>query len=264
MSGLILTLALLSACTSKGTAPVYNRNLGSVTAQKPARSASYHTVVPGDTLYSIAWRYDLNYHLLAVWNRIAPPHYRIYPGQRLRLRPPSAAIRHAKTQPPIVSVKPTPTPSIVVPKAVTVSEPETQKPKRPQPPVQSDLKLHWRWPTPGRVVQTFHDKDATRNGIQLRGVAGQPILAAEKGKVVYSGSGLVGYGNLIIVKHNNTYLSAYGYNKKLLVKEGDEVARGEQIAEMGSARNGEEPSLHFEIRRSGKPVNPLPLLPRRN
>ena len=95
-------------------------------------------------------------------------------------------------------------------------------------------------------------------------MVGQPVLAAEKGKVVYSGSGLVGYGNLIIVKHNNTYLSAYGYNKKLLVKEGEEVVRGEQIAEMGSARNGEEPSLHFEIRRSGKPVNPLPLLPRRN
>jgi lipoprotein NlpD len=218
-------------------------------------------VIPGDTLYSIAWRYDLNYHLLAIWNRIKPPLYRIYPGQRLRLRPPSAPVRVVKQPIPKTSVKAIPRPQAVTPR---VAPPPTPITKGPAQPVERGLKLKWRWPTQGRVVQTFSDKDASRNGIQLRGVSGQPILAAEKGKVVYSGSGLVGYGNLIIIKHNNTFLSAYGYNKKLLVKEGDEVARGERIAEMGSPRNGEEPSLHFEIRKSGKPVNPLPLLPRRH
>jgi lipoprotein NlpD len=93
-------------------------------------------------------------------------------------------------------------------------------------------------------------------------VSGQPVVATEAGKVVYSGGGLVGYGNLIIVKHNKSYLSAYGYNKKLLVKEGDKVKRGEQIAQMGSPRNGADPVLHFEIRKHGNPINPLPLLPR--
>ena len=111
------------------------------------------------------------------------------------------------------------------------------------------------------MVQTYSSNDPTRNGVRIRGISGQSVVAAEAGKVVYSGSGLVGYGNLIIIKHNNNYLSAYGYNKRLLVREGGQVARGEPIAEMGAPRNTAEPVLHFEIRRQGSPINPLPLLP---
>jgi lipoprotein NlpD len=124
------------------------------------------------------------------------------------------------------------------------------------------LKLDWRWPTIGKVVQTFSPGDPERKGVRISGVVGQPVVAAEAGRVVYSGSGLVGYGNLVIIKHDDDYLSAYGYNKKLLVKEGDEVARGEQIARMGSPRNGADSMLHFEIRKEGRPINPLPLLPK--
>lgn len=110
-------------------------------------------------------------------------------------------------------------------------------------------------------MQTFSPGDDNRKGIWIHGRMGQPVSAAEAGKVVYAGDGLVGYGNLIIIKHDRSYLSAYGYNSKLLVKEGDRVQKGEKVAHMGSPNIGAQPVLHFEIRRQGKPVNPLPLLP---
>jgi lipoprotein NlpD len=113
------------------------------------------------------------------------------------------------------------------------------------------------------VIQTYSPTDPARKGIRISGVTGQSVVAAETGKVVYSGSGLVGYGNLIIIKHNNNYLSAYGYNKRLLVQEGDKVLKGERIAQMGSPRGGMHPVLHFEIRKQGKPLDPMTLLPKK-
>lgn len=112
-------------------------------------------------------------------------------------------------------------------------------------------------------MQTFSAAEDSRKGIWIHGAMGQPILAAEAGKVVYAGSGLVGYGNLIIIKHDRAFLSAYGYNSKLLVKEGDMVKKGDQVARMGSPNSGGQPLLHFEIRKQGRPINPLPMLPRR-
>jgi lipoprotein NlpD len=126
----------------------------------------------------------------------------------------------------------------------------------------SSVKLRWQWPTKGKVIQSFSSKDPNRKGIKLAGYAGEAVYASEAGKVVYSGSGLIGYGMLIIVKHNNDYLSAYGHNRKLLVKEGDQVKRGMRIAEMGKNGSGQA-MLHFEIRRNGNPINPVALLPRR-
>ena len=123
-------------------------------------------------------------------------------------------------------------------------------------------KLVWRWPVSGKIVSRFKAGDPLRKGIKIKGNSGKAILAAESGKVVYSGSGLIGYGRLIIVKHNDNYLSAYGHNRKILVKEGDRVTKGKKIAEMGTANNGIA-MLHFEIRRDGRPVDPLRLLPRR-
>jgi lipoprotein NlpD len=120
--------------------------------------------------------------------------------------------------------------------------------------------LHWSWPLRGKVLQTFRPGDRTHEGIRISGKGGEMVLAAESGKVVYSGSGLKGYGNLIIIKHNNKYLSAYGFNRRLLVKEGDQVSRGEPIAEVGQLPGGGY-GLHFEIRKNGKPVNPLRYLP---
>lgn len=123
--------------------------------------------------------------------------------------------------------------------------------------------MRWGWPTKGVVVQGFVKGDLMRKGVKIRGRTGQRVLAAEVGKVVYAGSGLIGYGRLIIIKHNKNYLSAYGYNRKILVKEGDKVAKGERIAEMG-VDDSNKPLLHFEIRRNGTPVNPVKLLPRQH
>jgi lipoprotein NlpD len=112
-------------------------------------------------------------------------------------------------------------------------------------------------------VQTFSNADSTRKGVWIAGAMGQPVTASAAGKVVYAGNGLVGYGNLIIIKHDKSYLSAYGYNSKLLVGEGDSVKQGDLVARMGSPNSSSQPMLHFEIRKQGKPVNPLPLLPRK-
>lgn len=120
----------------------------------------------------------------------------------------------------------------------------------------------WLWPLRGRVVQGFRSGDRTRRGIRIAGSAGATVVAAKAGTVVYSGSGLVGYGNLIILEHDDSYLSAYGFNRKLLVREGDKVARGEQVAELGQAPGGQF-LLHFEIRHRGSAVDPLALLPSR-
>ncbi len=239
-------------------------------ARPPVYSRSYYLVQAGDTLYSIAWRQNLSYQQLAGWNGIRPPAYQIFPGQRLRLKPP--ATRHSapatrKPLPPVAKtpqlptatgVKPaSPTPLQTQPPHITPSKPATD-----EAPAKS-LKLVWDWPTNGRVVQTFSSGDDNRKGIWIHGGMGQPVSAAEAGKVVYAGNGLVGYGNLVIIKHDRSYLSAYGYNSKLLVREGDMVKKGDVVAQMGAPNIGGQPVLHFEIRRQGKPVNPLPLLPRK-
>jgi lipoprotein NlpD len=235
-----------------------------------------YVVKRGDTLYSIAWRHRLDYHLVAAWNRIKGPEYRIYPGQQIRLRPPpltpprkNTTAVQAKPKTPVVSQAP-----VVIKPSKPRAQPTDEVKRQTQVAVttkrdtatrapQGRLKLDWRWPTIGKVVQTFSAEDPERKGVRISGRSGQPVVAIEAGRVVYSGSGLVGYGNLVIIKHDNQYLSAYGYNKKLLVQEGDKVARGEQIAQMGSPRNGAESMLHFEIRKEGKPIDPLPLLPAR-
>ena len=122
--------------------------------------------------------------------------------------------------------------------------------------------VHWRWPAKGSLLDRFMAGDATKQGIDIAGSAGEAVVAASDGVVVYSGSGLVGYGELIIIKHSPSFLSAYGHNRKRLVKEGDRVKAGQVIAEMGSSSASRD-SLHFEIRRNGKPANPVDFLPRR-
>lgn len=270
---LLLSSLVLVGCSTRGSAPVYNRSLSDPPAQAeeansarprpPAYPRSYYLVQPGDTLYSIAWRQDLSYHQLAAWNGIRPPAYQIFPGQRLRLKPP--ATRHSM---PTVrkSTRPKSAPGVVQeyrpPPVPTQKSPIASKPSKHTVSGKS-LKLVWNWPTNGNVVQTFSPGDNNRKGIWIHGSMGQPVSAAEGGKVVYAGNGLVGYGNLIIIKHDRSYLSAYGYNSKLLVSEGDMVRKGEVLAQMGVPNVGGQPVLHFEIRRQGKPVNPLSLLPRR-
>ncbi|MBR0344986.1 MAG: peptidoglycan DD-metalloendopeptidase family protein, partial [Rudaea sp.] len=122
--------------------------------------------------------------------------------------------------------------------------------------------ITWRWPNGGKVIGTFVAGDQTKQGVDIAGAAGDPVIASADGEVVYSGNGLLGYGELIIVKHNTNFLSAYGHNRKRLVVEGDKVRAGQQIAEMGSSASSRD-ELHFEIRKNGKPVNPLDYLPSR-
>jgi lipoprotein NlpD len=228
-------------------------------------------VQSGDTLYSIAWRQNLSYRQLASWNGIRPPDYKIYPGQRLRLKPPAmrrtvpGRIQQPPVSPPARSAS---TPSVKLKPASTSAQQSEKQLAVVSKSTKSDrvaksLKLVWDWPTKGKVVQTFSAASDNRKGIWINGRMGQPVTAAEAGKVVYAGNGLVGYGNLIIIKHDRSYLSAYGYNSKLLVKEGERVKKGDAVAHMGAPNTGGQPVLHFEIRRHGKPVNPLPMLPKK-
>jgi lipoprotein NlpD len=287
---LLLSLLLsISACSSKGSAPVYTRSptpshradsvsqkqsKGTPTRHKTSRT--YYLVQAGDTLYSIAWRHYLSFPALAAWNGIKGPNYAIYPGQRLRLKPPETRKRQAKPVPQVerapskskrsTEIKPLPKnrSSVTSAKSQVKTSKEEAVAKAVKPkPVKKRIKLSWTWPTKGRVIQTFSKSDQNRKGIRIQGDMGQPIRAAEAGRVVYAGGGLVGYGNLVIIKHDQEFLSAYGYNRKLLVKEGDKLAKGDIVAHMGSPNRGGQPMLHFEVRKQGRPINPLPLLPRR-
>jgi len=192
-----------------------------------------HVVQRGDTLFSIAWRYGKDPNELARWNGLGDGSL-IHPGQVIRLAPPAGRS----------------------------SQPASTSSRRPLPDIPADPPPAWRWPTTGRVDVEFGARPGTGTGILVSGSAGQPIVAAAPGRVVYAGGGLIGYGQLIIVKHNDTYLSAYGYNARLLVKEGQAITTGQQIATMGEGPE-RKPRLHFEIRRNGKPVNPRQYLPAR-
>lgn len=250
--GIAIAFTLLSGCGTPGGAPVVARSGG---AGKASTYADHYRVRRGDTLYSIAWRHKLDHKRLAAWNGIKSP-YTIYPGQRLRLRPPISSSSQRK-------VTKTAAPTKAAKKKTNLSSRASKSSKgaAKSPKSMARSRLQWQWPTKGKVVQRFSRKDPTRKGVKIAGRQGQSIVAAESGRVVYSGSGLIGYGQLIIIKHNKDYLSAYGHNRKLLVKEGDDVTKGDRIAEMGVAGGGAA-VLHFEIRRQGKPVDPAALLVR--
>jgi lipoprotein NlpD len=189
-----------------------------------------HVVREGDTLYSIAWEQDVDYRDLAAWNNLSNPD-RIYVGQRLVLSPRASG---------------------------PVSGPVAQLAARP--PVQIAAPP-WQWPVRGTVVTRFGTSGTLSSGIGIAASTGAEIRAAAAGVVVYAGSGLRDYGQLVIIEHNANWLSAYGHNRRLLVAEGESVAQGQRIAEMGPGPGG-SPRLHFEIRRNGDPVDPVSLLPR--
>lgn len=204
------------------------------------RDSQTHIVRKGETLFSIAWRYGKSTEDLARWNRLGDGSL-IYPGQRLRLSGPAAVATRSSN---------------------TGTTRERTAAKRPLPAIPAQAPPKWSWPTSGRISVNFGAKPGTGTGVLINGRSGQSIHAAASGRVVYAGSGLIGYGKLIILKHNDTYLSAYGYNKSLLAKEGDEIKKGQRIATMGEGPE-RKPRLHFEIRRNGKPVNPRQYLPAR-
>ena len=216
----LLAMLLLAACGS-----------GAGWQAKPEQ----HIVRKGETLFSIAWRYGKDPTDVARWNRLGDGSL-IYPGQVIRLTPPSGA---SQRKTPARTGSRQPLPSI---------------PAQPPPP--------WTWPTRGRIAVEFGGNPGSGTGVLIDGRTGQAVVAAASGRVVYAGGGLIGYGQLIILKHNDTFLSAYGHNAKLLVKEGQAVRKGQQIATMGEGPE-RKPRLHFEIRRNGEPVNPRQYLPAR-
>jgi lipoprotein NlpD len=230
--------------------PVIKQLPGFENAGKPG----YYTVKPGDTLTRIALDNGQPWKDVARWNNIDKPN-QIEVGQVLRVVPPLAV---AAVTAPSVS------PTGVVTRPVTSSGPAaavTASAPKPQPElVGADEALDWSWPVSGPVLAGF---DEIKNkGLDLGGAAGESVLAAADGKVVYVGEGLRGYGKLIILKHNNTYLTAYAHNQALLVKEDQPVRKGQKIAEMGSS-DTDRVKLHFEVRRQGKPVDPAKFLPTR-
>ena len=219
--------------------------------------AQSYRVLRGDTLFSIAFRYGLDYRRLAAANGIAPP-YTIYSGQLLRLAeadPPAARgpARAAGVSPPrrdsgVVSARSSaPAPAAVSPGASPTAA--------DNPPVTG-----WRWPAAGALQRRFDG--ARHKGIDIGGKRGADVRASADGRVVYAGSGIAGYGLLLIVRHNDEYLSAYGHNDAVLVEEGDRVAGGQPIARMGSSGT-DAVKLHFELRRNGRPIDPVRLLPAR-
>lgn len=299
---LVCVLSFLAAgCVARRPAPVSDRAPQAKPAKPPAavvkpapRSPDarpeFYTVKQGDTLYSIALDLGLDYRELAAWNGIDPARIRV--GQQLRLTPPASAVVAAplKTAPGAVEARPldgkpqaaaaidsnvkTQPQGVRVPysdqayaqlskaESATVLKPEAKpEPKsEPKAAVQGGDDLDWAWPTTGKVITGFND--STSKGIVIVGKLGQPIHASAPGRVIFSGTGIRGFGKLIVIKHNNTFLSVYAHNSELLVKEGQTVARGQRIAEMGNT-DTDQVKLHFEIRRMGKPVDPIKLLPDR-
>lgn len=210
----------------------------------------HYEVRSGDTLYSIALRHDLDYRDLARWNGIGR-NYLIRPGEQLRLSPPESQQAPTRTASRSAS-------------GARAGKQESASPSRestrdtPAPQRTEQAVGEWRWPLKGEIVRGFKPPDS--KGIDIGASEGTRVHAVAPGRVVYSGSALKGYGELIIVKHNETYLSAYGYNRRRLAEEGDAVSAGQVIAEVGKGP-AQRAMLHFEIRKAGKPVDPLRLLP---
>lgn len=276
---ILAVFCLLYSCsTQHSRAPISTRS------QPPSTKVVEHIVAPGETLYSIAWRYGLDYKGLARANKIGHS-FKIFPGQIIRLAD-KPAIASA---PAPITVTPSPPPKTVIakappknqtaskkqtvvapPKAVTKTPAPIIRPEKKSTPATKVVspqlnksKIYWRWPAKGKVLTNFYNNKGLKKGIDIEGKKGESVIATAAGEVVYAGGGLRGYGKLVIIKHNETYLSAYAHNHRLRVKEGDIVKSGQRIADIGSTGVGVKgkPRLHFQIRRDGKPIDPLPLLP---
>ncbi|MFW1676681.1 peptidoglycan DD-metalloendopeptidase family protein [Pontibacter sp. JAM-7] len=259
-----LMILLLQGCGSSTYVPVSDKS--KVTAPQPAPST--YVVQRGDTLYAIAFKYGLDFKDLARMNNINGS--QIYPGQKLKLKAGRSPNRTGGSIVRDASVTQT-TPVINPPKTATVTKktssakPSTQRSRPATKTPTSHVStgpVRWQWPAPGSVVQHFSTSGKVNKGINLAGKRGDPVFAAASGRVVYAGNGLLGYGNLVIVDHNQQYLSAYAHNSRIMVQENDTVKAGQKIAEFGNTGT-DRVMLHFEIRRDGQPLNPLKFLPKR-
>ena len=281
---LLLAATVLAGCSStrlRPPAPVEDRSQGART-QAPAAVAQaarplapapqdsaprvgYYTVRPGDTLIRVALETGQNWRDLVRWNNLENPNV-IEVGQSLRVTPPAGT-----TSAEVTAVRPiAPASGAAVPPVGLASEarPPTSSSTIPSGPATAarpsdaaEDDVPWAWPTAGAPAVLAGFDEARNKGLDIGGKAGDAVMASADGRVVYAGAGLRGYGNLIILKHNNTYLTAYAHNQALLVKEDQNVRRGQKIAEMGNS-DADRVKLHFEIRKQGKPVDPSKYLPR--
>lgn len=287
LAAAILALAWLTGCGAPG--PLLREQQASSSAEsRPPPAPEAYRVARGDTLYSIAFSYGLDWRRVARWNGISAP-YTIHVDDWLRLQPPPdmrPAVVAAETPETEPEERPAtePGPEPASAKPTGPSEPESSDsgtastPAEPAPdPAPASRKpeadsvsaaatrtvagVAWRWPARGSIARRF-DPGASRKGILIAGAADRPVRAAADGKVVYSGNGLIGYGELIIIKHSDRMLSAYAHNRERLVDEGAHVRAGQLIARMGNNER-DESVLHFEIRRDGKPDDPINYLPSR-
>lgn len=290
VAGLAALVAALAGCTAGGPAPVVDRSGARTPSVQPAAAqpatpqitastSGFHTVQRGDTLYAIAFANGLDYREVAIWNQLESPD-RILVGQVLRLTPPAGGrieIRPLDDE-PLPQARPLAEPTEVrEPQAVLLpySDANWAQVNAPKPAVATPAPAPtpipaaavaasadaWLWPAEGTLVARFGA--AGSKGIQIAGQRNTPVVAVAPGKVVYSGTGLRGYGRLLIVKHADEYLSAYAHNETILVKEGESVTAGQRIALMGDSGT-DRVKLHFEIRRFGKPLDPLTFLPERS
>ncbi len=252
LAALVAALAL-SGCSNKGRlAPVDDHSIGGargttrvLPGAENAGKPGYYTVKPGDTLIRIGMDNGQSWRDIIRWNKLDNPNL-IETGQVLRVAPPAPDV--AVVRPATSSTATAPTPVASAPAAPPVA---------PAGPSAAEDAISFQWPARGNLISGF---DESKNkGLDIGGKVGDPVLAAADGRVVYAGAGLRGYGNLIILKHNNTYLTAYAHNQALLVKEDQVIKRGQKIAEMGNS-DADQVKLHFEIRRQGKPVDPAKYL----
>jgi len=285
--------AVVAGCAATRPAPVSERAPAPKTAPPPvaqpvpptvapAARTQLYTVRQGDTVFSIAKAHNVDPRDLAVWNNLEGN--RIQIGQQLRVNAPDGVVtapvkpspgavetRPIDGAPPVASTDPnmkTQPQGVRVPysdqayaQLAKQPMPAVAKPDAVAPPTETakPVDSEWLWPASGKIVGNFGDGGAHK-GISIAGKMGQPVLASAAGRVIFSGTGIRGLGRLIVIKHNNDYLSVYAHNSNLLVKEGQNVNRGQKIAEMGNS-DADQVKLHFEIRRQGKPVDPTKLLP---
>ncbi|MDO8732730.1 MAG: peptidoglycan DD-metalloendopeptidase family protein [Actinomycetota bacterium] len=267
---LAMTLLELTGCSSRmSRAPVEDRNDGKMGVQSPANAIDskplpslsgasnagkpgYYTIKPGDTIMQVGRSTGQNWRDIVRWNNLESPN-QIEVGQVLRVAPPESTVGIAVPSPvssgssAVTTTKPPPV--VAVPAAPIAS---------PTPTIAPEDDIAWIWPSNGALIAGF---DEVKNkGLKIAGKLGDPVVASADGRVVYAGSGLRGYGNLVILKHNETYLTAYAHNQTLLVKEDQMVKKGQRIADMGSS-DADRVMLHFEVRRQGKPVDPAKYLP---
>ncbi|MFT5930162.1 MAG: lipoprotein NlpD [Oceanospirillaceae bacterium] len=253
---------LLASCGASQYAPV--QELGYSNAQLIAGNSvqsapTSYQVRPGDTMFAIAWRFGWDYKKLAKANAIGSP-YTIYVGQKIYFNDTSrntligATAVERSVKKPDVSSKSTIRKTLPSTSKTTAKATVAKGYKGPS-------SIKWSWPLRGKLIQGFSNKDRAFQGIDVASTLGKPVKAASSGIIVYAGSGIQGYGKLVVVKHNGTFLSAYAYNSRILVAEGAKVNAGQVIAEVGKGPQL-DPRLHFEIRKDGKPVNPLRYLPK--